>query len=72
MLNDISFAAVKIHLDLAHLTGDVNPEGDSLITIQTIESLVKTDIIEALNLSTNRQKTVQDYISQCSIYLEKG
>jgi hypothetical protein len=72
LLNNLSFEAIKIHLSLAGLTGNINPEGESLDILKNTEDLVKTDIIQALSLSSNKQQTLQAYLTQCEEYLEKG
>jgi hypothetical protein len=72
MLNNLSFEAIKIHLNLAEIVSDINPEDDVLVTLKATEEFVKTDIIEALSLSDNKQAALQEYLTQAQEYLEKG
>jgi hypothetical protein len=72
LLNNLSFEAIKIHLSLGKIISDVNPEGDALVTLKTMEELVKTDIVEALGLSDNKQETLKQYLTQSQEYLGKG
>jgi hypothetical protein len=63
---------IKIHLDIAKILGDINPESDALSALKTTEELVKTDIIQALELSDKKQETLNKYLTQSQEYLEKG
>ena len=72
LLNNISFELVKTHLKLANIADNASPEEDMLKTLKTTEDLAKTDILEALRLSNDRQKTLSDYISNCNIALADG
>ena len=71
MINNLWFEAIQIHLDLANITGEANPEGWELLTLKTIEDLVRTDIIQALSLSTDRQATLQKHLSDSSNAIEQ-
>ncbi|MEI8092544.1 MAG: hypothetical protein WCG98_10775 [bacterium] len=72
LLNNISFELVKTHLNLANIAGNASPEDDLLKTLKNTEDLAKTDILEALRLSNDKQKTLDDYISNCNIALAQG
>jgi hypothetical protein len=40
--------------------------------MQKLEELTKTDIIEVLNLSTNKEEALAKYLADCSQELQKG
>lgn len=71
-MNEISYEIIKLHLVIAEKdleTADY--EGEALATIKTLEELTKTDVIQLLNLSIDKEKTLSDYLFQCDKYLQK-
>lgn len=69
--NNIAFETVKLHLRLASITSDINPEEDSLATLKQLQELTQTNIIEWLSMATDKQQMLSDYLSQSNIVLEK-
>jgi len=71
LMNQLSYNIVNMHLFLAGKDIQaVNYEWESLSTIQKLEELTKTDIIEILNLSTNKEEALAKYLTDCSQELQ--
>jgi hypothetical protein len=48
-----------------------NYEGETLATIKRLEELTKTDIIETLNLSINKEVALVNYLNDAYQQLQK-
>lgn len=71
-MNEISYEIIKLHLLVAEKdleTADY--EWEALATIKTLEELTKTDVIQLLNLSIDKEKTLNDYLNSCNQNLQK-
>jgi hypothetical protein len=69
--NNIAFETVKLHLRLASLTSNINPEEESLVTLKQLQELSQTNVVEGLSIATDKQKMLSDYLSQSNTALEK-
>lgn len=73
LMNELSYAILKLHLIVAEKNIETaNYEGESLATIKRLEELTKTDVIEVLNLSINKQEALAKYLTDCDQELQKG
>ena len=73
LMNELSYTIVKMHLSLAGKNIDlVNYEGETLATIKRLEELTKTDIIQVLDLSVNKEEALAKYLTDCDHELQKG
>ena len=71
-MNEISYAMIQLHLTIAGKnTKASNYEGETLATIQKLEELTKTDIIEVLNIATNKEEALITYLNDCEQNLQK-
>lgn len=71
-MDELGYIAIKLHLILAQKDIEiVSYEGDVLTTIKKLEELTKTDIIELLNLSTNKEEALARYLSDTNRELQK-
>lgn len=72
-MNEIGYEIIKIHMLIAQKDLEtIDYEGEALKTIKTLEDLTKTDIIELLNLSIDKEETLTDYLVACDQNLQKG
>ena len=72
VMNEISYDMVQLHLTIAGKDTKVtNYEGEILTTIQKLEELTKTDIIEVLNIATNKEEALTKYLNDCEQNLQK-
>jgi len=63
---------VQLHITIAGKDTKVtNYEGEILTTIQKLEELTKTDIIEVLNIATNKEEALTKYLNDCEQNLQK-
>ena len=71
-MSEISYAMIQLHLTIAGKnTKASNYEGETLATIQKLEELSKTDIIEVINIATNKQEALTKYLNDCEQNLQK-
>ncbi|MEI8008634.1 MAG: hypothetical protein WCI00_04440 [bacterium] len=71
-MNEISYDMVQLHITIAGKDTKVtNYEGEILTTIQKLEELTKTDIIEVLNIATNKEEALTKYLNDCEQNLQK-
>ena len=72
LMNELSYNIIKLHLNIAGKNIEtVNYESETLSTIKRLEELTKTDIIEVLNISTDKQEALAKYLNDCSQQLQK-
>ncbi len=72
LMNELSYNVIKLHLTIAEKNIETaNYEGETLATIKKLEELTKTDIIEVLNISVNKQDALAKYLNESSQTLEK-
>lgn len=72
LMNELSYNIIKMHLSLAGKNIELaNYEGDALTTIKRLEELTKTDIIEILNISINKEEALAKYLTDCDHELQK-
>ena len=72
LINELSYDAVKLHLSIAEKNIDEkNYEGEVLATVKKLEELTKTDIIEVLNVSVNKEQALTQYLTDCDQQLQK-
>lgn len=72
LMNDLSYTIIKLHLSIAERdieTADY--EWETLTTIKKLEELTKTDVIDMLNLSINKQEALAKYLTECDQNLQK-
>ncbi|MEI6773961.1 MAG: hypothetical protein WCL18_04040 [bacterium] len=68
----MSYTIIKIHLTIAEQNIETaNYEGETLSTIKRLEDLTKTDIIEILNLSINKESALINYLNDAYQQLQK-
>ena len=71
-MNELSYKIIKLHLSI---TGkDIDPskyEAETLTTIKNLEELTKTDIIELLDLSKDKQQALNTYLTDSDQELQK-
>ncbi|MFA7298290.1 MAG: hypothetical protein WC010_01460 [Candidatus Absconditabacterales bacterium] len=73
LMNDLSYTIIKLHLIIAGKDIEaVDYEGETLTTIKRLEELTKTDVIDVINLSTNKQEALIKYLTDCDQELQKG
>ncbi len=71
-MNELSYTIIQLHLFIAGKDIETaNYEGESLATIKRLEELTKTDVIEVLNLSTNKEEALAKYLNECYQELQK-
>ena len=71
-MNELSYVILKLHLTVAGKDIETaNYEGESLATIKRLEELTKTDVIEVLNLSIDKQEALAKYLTECNQELQK-
>ena len=71
-INDISYTLITLHLIIADKDIELlDYQGETLATIKTLEELTKTDVIQLLNISADKQKALSDYLTQCDQTLKK-
>lgn len=72
LMNELSYNVIKLHITIAGKNIETaNYEGETLATIKKLEELTKTDIIEVLNISVNKQDALAKYLNESSQTLEK-
>jgi len=72
LINELSYTIIKIHLTIAEQNIETaNYEGETLSTIKRLEDLTKTDIIEILNLSINKESALINYLNDAYQQLQK-
>lgn len=71
LVNNISFELIKKHLTIAGIVENITPSDEALTVIKGLEDLLKTEIIQALSFSEDKQNTLTTYLTQCNEYLEK-
>ena len=72
IMNELSYDIIKIHLNIAEKnTETISYESEALTTIQKLEELTKTDIIELLNISSNKEEALASYLNDCEKNLQK-
>ncbi len=71
-INELSYTLTKLHLFIAERNIEsANYEWDALTTIKKLEELTKTDVIELLNISADKQKELSKYLTTCDNELQK-
>lgn len=71
-INELSYTIINLHLILIEKTSAVgNYEWETLSTIKRLEELTKTDIIEMLDVSTNKEDTLTKYLNDSNKELQK-
>lgn len=71
-MNEISYNIVKLHLNIAGRNIETGDYGwETLNTIKRLEELTKTDVIEVLNISTNKEEALTKYLNDCFEELQK-
>ena len=72
LMNELSYIIIKLHLTIAGKNIETaNYEWETLATIKKLEELTKTDVIDVLNLSANKQEALQKYLTDCYQQLQK-
>ena len=72
LMNELSYNVIKLHLSIAGKDiASADYEGETLATIKRLEELTKTDIIEVLDLSINKEEALTKYLSDCDQELQK-
>lgn len=72
LMNDLSYTIIKLHLIIAGKDIEaVDYEWETLTTIKRLEELTKTDVIDVINLSTNKQEALIKYLTDCDQELQK-
>jgi len=72
-MNELSYTIVKLHLSIAGKDIQTSSyEGETLATIKKLEDLTKTDVIELLDLSANKEEALAKYLTDCDQELRKG
>jgi hypothetical protein len=72
LMNELSYSAIKLHMKLSGKeTGTDNYEGEKLTTIKRLEELTKTDVIELLNISADKEVALSKYLNDSSKELQK-
>lgn len=72
LMNEISYDIINIHLFIAGKdTKAINYEWETLTTIKKLEELTKTDVVQLLNLSTNKSEALAKYLSNADQQLQK-
>jgi len=72
LMNQLSYTITKLHLVLAGKDIEsINYEWATLELIKTLEELTKTDVIEILNLSPDKQAALAEYLTDCDKNLQQ-
>ncbi len=72
LMNELSYTMIRLHLFLAEKDIAIAEyEGDELMTIKRLEELTKTDIIEVLNISANKEEALTKYLADSDQALQK-
>lgn len=72
LMNELSYNVIRLHLSIAGKDIALsNYEGEALTTIKRLEELTRTDIIEVLNISINKEEALVKYLSDCYQELQK-
>lgn len=72
LINELSYKTIEIHMNIAGKNIETNDyEGETLATIKRLEELTKTDIVELLNISTDKQEALAKYLTECDQELQK-
>ena len=69
LMNEISYDIVNLHLFIAGKAA--NYEWETLTTIKKLEELTKTDVVQLLNLSTNKPEALAKYLTDTDHELQK-
>jgi hypothetical protein len=71
-MNEISYDIVKIHLIIAGKDTKIHEyDSETLTTIKRLEELTKQDVIETLNIATDKKEALAKYLVDCNQYLQK-
>ena len=72
LINEFSYNIIRLHLFAAGKNIQAaNYEGETLTTIKRLEELTKTDIIETLDLSADKEAALTKYLADCEQELQK-
>lgn len=72
LMNELSYTVIKLHLVIAGKNIKTTTyEGEILALIQRLEELTKTDVIELLNISADKQEALAKYLTDCDQNLQK-
>lgn len=72
LMNEISYNIIQLHLRIAGKDIETsNYEWETLSVIKKLEELTKTDVIELLNISTDKQQALAKYLGDCDQNLQK-
>ncbi|MEI7563079.1 MAG: hypothetical protein WCJ39_05370 [bacterium] len=61
----ISIQAIHQHLFLANISQEIPQQGSLLLHLKTVDLLVQTDILQDMEVSTDKQDTLQKYLQEC-------
>ncbi len=72
LMNELSYTLIKLHLVIAGKSIEtINYEGEILEIIQKLEELTRTDVIELLNMSADKEEALTKYLTECDQNLQK-
>lgn len=72
LMNELSYNIIKLHIFIAEKDIETaNYEGEALATIKRLEELTKTDVIELLDISVNKEEALAKYLADCDQELQK-
>jgi len=72
LMNELSYNITTLHIHIAGKNmGTGNDESEALSTTKKLEELTKTDIIETLTISENKQEALAKYLSDSYQQLQK-
>lgn len=72
-IGELSYTIITLHLYIANKSNidATSYEGETLTTIKKLEELTKTDVIELLNLSKDKQGTLNTYLASSFKEIQK-
>jgi len=72
LINQLSYYITTLHLTIAGKNSDTaNYQSEILSTIKKLEELTKTNVIEMLDLSVDKNQALHMYLTQCDQQLQK-
>lgn len=72
-IDEIGYGAIKLHLLIANKNvQNIEYQGEILQTLKTLEELTKKDVIDMLDIATEKEKTLHEYLIHCFQELQKG
>ena len=72
LINNLSYTIIQLHLILSEKGIETtNYEGETLATIKKLEELSKTDVINLLDISTDKAEALTKYLNECYQELQK-